>query len=414
MSKIYGLLGEKLSHSYSVPIHMGLGNESYKLYELKESGLEAFLRQKELGGVNVTIPYKQKVMPFLDEISQEAKKIGAVNTVVNRNGRLYGYNTDKYGFEIMLDRANIDVFGKKVIILGSGGASKTAVYCCEEKGARECLVISRSGENNYGNIDKHFDAQVIINCTPVGMHPDYYSSLISLSDFKNCEGVVDLIYNPMRTKLLLEAEDKGIKNIGGLIMLCAQAIKAHELFFDIKLPDTSPDDSAKELAKKQLNIALIGMPGCGKTTVGKELSKISGREIIELDEEIVKYCKKSIPEIFEEDGEEAFRKTEALLLSQFAKEKGKIIVTGGGAVTREENYLPLKMNSKVYEIKRDITCLATDSRPLSVGGIEKLKAMYKTRKPMYDRFKDVSFENSSDVETAAKAIWEDFCENTRY
>ncbi len=412
MSKIYGLLGEKLSHSLSVPIHKELGNPEYKLFELKESELEGFLRQQDLGGVNVTIPYKQAVMPFLDKISEEAREIGAVNTVVNRGGRLYGYNTDKDGFLAMVKKSGIEISGKKVMVLGNGGASKTAVYCSKLLNASEIVIIGRK-DNNPETLSKHADTEVIINCTPVGMKPNYLVSPVELGDFPACEGVIDMIYNPLRTKLIMDAEKMGIKHIGGLIMLTAQAKKAHEYFFGEEVSDGFSRRCAKMLWKENENIALVGMPGSGKTTVGKLLAKLSGREYIELDEEIVKASGKPIPEIFASVGEEGFRRIESEVLRLASNKNGVIIITGGGAVTREGNYYPLHQNSRIYEIKREIGLLATDGRPLSAGGGEKLRAMYEIRKPMYERFADASVENV-DIEDTVKKIWEDFCEISCY
>lgn len=413
MSKIYGLLGRKLSHSLSVPIHNALGNMDYKLFELDESELEAFLRQLDLGGVNVTIPYKQAVMSFLDEISPEARAIGAVNTIVNRDGKLFGYNTDKDGFMMMLKCSGIEISGKKVVIFGSGGASKTAIYCSQMLGARDIVVLG-SKDNTPENVAKHSDAEVIVNATPVGMKPNYLKSALVLSDFPNCEGVIEMIYNPLRTKLIMDAEAMGIKAIGGLIMLTSQAKKAHEYFFDTVVTDEFSKKCAEDLWKKNENIVLIGMPGSGKTTVGKLLAEISGREYVEIDEEIVKAAGRSIPEIFKESGEEGFRKIESEITLEASTKNGIIIITGGGVVTRQENYYPLHQNSRIYEITRDLDSLATDGRPLSAGGIDALKVMYKTRKPMYEAFRDVTIENGNDALDTAKAIWEEFCENTCY
>lgn len=413
MSKIYGLLGEKLSHSLSVPIHNALGNTDYKLFELKESELEVFLRQPDLGGVNVTIPYKQAVMPFLDEISPEAQAIGAVNTIVNRNGRLFGYNTDKEGFMMMVKCLGVDFSGKKVIIFGRGGASKTAVYCSQMLGASEVAVIG-SKDNTPENIAKHIDAKIIVNATPVGMKPNYLKSALDLNDFPQCEGVIDMIYNPLRTKLIMDAEFRGIKAIGGLIMLTSQAKRAHEYFFDTIVTDEFSKKCAEDLWKQNENIVLVGMPGSGKTTVGKLLSLLSDREYIEIDEEIVKAAGKPIPEIFKESGEEGFRKLESEITLGASTKNGVIIITGGGVVTRSENYYPLHQNSRIYEITRDLDSLATDGRPLSAGGIDALKRMYEIRKPMYEKFRDVTIENKKDALDTARAIWEDFCENTCY
>lgn len=412
MSKIYGLIGRKLGHSYSVPIHKALGNDIYKLYEMEPEDIGAFVSNPDLGGINVTVPYKLEVMQYLDEISPEALEIGAVNTVVRREGRLYGYNTDEYGFRVMLDAAKISLSGKKVMILGDGGASKTAQYCAKQLGAREIVVIDVDN-NTPEFLARHKDTEILINCTPVGMKPNYLRSAVELDGFPACEGVVDVIYNPLRTKLIMDAEKRGIKHIGGLLMLTAQAKRAHELFFDTAVSDDFSLKCASDLYKENENVVLVGMPGSGKSTVGRILGEISHRKVYELDEMIAEAAGKTIPEIFASEGEEGFRKIESQIVYEASKNNGAVIITGGGAVTREENYYPLHQNSRIYQIKRDIDTLATDGRPLSKD-LETLKRMYAVRKPMYERFADVSFENSSTPEELAKKIWEDFCEDLSY
>ncbi|MBQ8396491.1 MAG: shikimate kinase [Oscillospiraceae bacterium] len=412
MSKLYGLIGRKLGHSYSVPIHFALGNDAYKLFEMEPEEIGKFVSNPDLGGINVTVPYKLEVMQYLDEISPEALEIGAVNTVVRRNGKLYGYNTDEYGFRVMLDAAKISLFGKKVMILGDGGASKTAQYCARRLGAREIVVIDVAN-NTPEYLAKHIDTEILINCTPVGMKPNYIQSAVELEQFPACEGVVDVIYNPLRTKLIMDAEVRGIKHIGGLLMLTAQAKRAHELFFDTAVSDDFALKCAANLFKENENIVLVGMPGSGKSTVGKILGEMSGRKVYELDEMIAKAAGKTIPEIFASDGEEGFRKIESQIVFEASKNNGAVIITGGGAVTREENYYPLHQNSRIYEIKRDLNTLATDGRPLSKD-LETLKRMYDIRKPMYEHFADVSFENSSTAEECAKKVWEEFCEDFSY
>lgn len=412
MSKIYGLIGRKLGHSYSVPIHKALGNDIYKLYEMEPEDIGAFVSNPDLGGINVTVPYKLEVMQYLDEISPEALEIGAVNTVVRREGRLYGYNTDEYGFRVMLDAAKISLSGKKVMILGDGGASKTAQYCAKQLGARKIVVIDVDN-NTPEFLARHKDTEILINCTPVGMKPNYLRSAVELDGFPACEGVVDVIYNPLRTKLIMDAEKRGIKHIGGLLMLTAQAKRAHELFFDTAVSDDFSLKCASDLYKENENVVLVGMPGSGKSTVGRILGEISHRKVYELDEMIAEAAGKTIPEIFASEGEEGFRKIESQVVFEASKNNGAVIITGGGAVTREENYYPLHQNSRIYQIKRDLDTLATDGRPLSKD-LETLKRMYAVRKPMYERFADVSFENSSTPEELAKEIWEDFCEDLSY
>lgn len=409
-NKIYGLLGRKLGHSYSVPIHRKLGNSEYRLYELEPDQLGDFIRREDLGGVNVTIPYKVDAMRFCDEISPEAEAIGSVNTIVRRNGRIYGYNTDRYGFLHMLAKGGIEVKGKKVLVLGSGGASRTACYCVKELKAAELVVISRTGENNYDNIGKHYDADIIINTTPVGMFPDNGEAAVDLRPFRNCSGVADMIYNPLRTCLLLDAEELGIRNIGGLSMLTAQAKKAAEYFTGETYDDSLTQRITDEMVAENENIVLIGMPGCGKSTVGSILASMTGRELLETDRMIEQTAGKTIPEIFAADGEDVFREIESSVIRSAGKQSGKIIVTGGGAVTKERNYAPLKQNGRLYEIERDISLLATEGRPLSHG--RDLSAMYAQRRPMYERFRDTAVTNSGLPEDTAEKIWRDFRENT--
>lgn len=412
MAKIYGLIGRKLGHSYSVPIHNALGNSAYKLYEMEPDEIESFVKNPELGGINVTVPYKLEVMKYLDEISPEAQEIGAVNTVVNRGGKLIGYNTDKDGFLEMLRVSNISLGGKKVMILGGGGASKTAQYCSRLLGAKEIVVIDIA-DNTPENMAKHADAKIIVNCTPVGMKPNYLKSAVELDGFPKCEGVVDVIYNPLRTKLVMDAQSRNIKAVGGLIMLTAQAKKAHELFFDTKVDDGFSAEFASSLFRQNENIALIGMPGCGKSAVGRLLAKKTGRTLYEADELIVKRAGMSIPEIFATGGEERFREIESQVINDVSQQNGGIIVTGGGVVTKECNYYPLHQNSRIYRITRDIESLATNGRPLSKD-LDTLKEMEKIRTPMYERFADVTVENDLTLDALSDKILEDFNENSRY
>ena len=409
--RIYGLLGRKLGHSYSPLIHKELGNPDYELIELEPEELGEFLKKDDIGGLNVTIPYKIDVMPYC-HLSPEAETIGAVNTIVNRDGELWGYNTDQDGFKYMVKKAGIHMAGKKVIILGDGGASRTAVYCAGVLGAREVTVISLfSEENNYTNLYKHYDAEIIVNCTPVGMYPKNGESLVDLKDFPKCSGVVDVIYNPQRTKLIMQAESLGIPHTGGLPMLTAQAKRAAELFFDIEIPDESIEKITADIARSCENIVLIGMPGGGKTTIGKALAEMTGRPIYETDDMIVEAAGKSIPEIFAEDGEEEFRRIEHEVLCEAGKKSGAIIMTGGGVVTRPENYEPIHQNGEIYEIVRNIDDLAMDGRPLSKS-LDTLREMYKVRHPMYVQFRDCEIINDTTPEDAAARIWRDFSENT--
>jgi len=403
-SQKFGLLGEKLSHSFSPQIHSFLGDYEYKLYEKEKNDVEEFLKKCDLSGMNVTIPYKKTVIPFLSNLSEDAKKLGSVNTLVKEDDGWHGYNTDYYGFCYMTKKSGINPQGKKAIVLGSGGASLTVIQALYDMGAKEVTVISRTGENNYENIHKNFDAEIIVNTTPVGMYPNNMHSPVTLSDFKNCEGVLDLIYNPIKTKLLIEAKALGIPHINGLTMLVAQAKKASELFLKKQLPDSCIDYITKKLELKSQNVVLIGMPGCGKSTTGKILSKMLDKEFVDCDEEIEKYKNMSIPEIFEKEGEESFRKAEHEVIKEVTKKTGCIIATGGGCVTREENYSYLHQNGVVFWIKRDIQKLATDGRPLSQQN--SLSAMYEKRKPLYEKFCDYIIEKHELQTEAAEKIKE--------
>lgn len=406
--QVFGLLGRKLGHSWSVPIHTALGCQGYRLIELEPEALPAFLRETDIGGCNVTIPYKRDVMPYCDVIDDAAQAIGSVNTLVRRkDGRLYAWNTDAAGFCYMLRRAGIDVAGGKVVILGSGGASLTAQAMCRHLGAREVVVISRSGENNYENLSRHADADIVVNTTPVGMFPGNGAAPVDLTAFPACRGVADVVYNPRRTALLLQAEALGIPCTDGLPMLVAQAKAAEEHFFETSIPDSENERILAQLRQETANIVLIGMPGCGKTTVGEALARLTGREAIDIDQRIVQTAGRSIPDIFTRDGEAAFRELERRETAEAGKLSGKIILTGGGVVKDPRNYAPLHQNGYICHLVRDLSCLSTDGRPLSQGA--GLAAMWAQREPLYARFRDTVIDNNGTVEDAAAAIWRDFC-----
>jgi len=409
--RIYGLLGRKLGHSYSPQIHTQLGCKDYRLIELEPDELEGFLRKSDLGGVNVTIPYKVAVMPLCDRLSPEAQAIGSVNTIVRgEDGLLTGYNTDAAGLEYTIRRAGISLDGKKVLIFGSGGASLAARYVAGKLNASQIVVISRSGEDNYSNLDRHADADVLINTTPVGMFPKEEGMAADPALFPQCSGVIDLVYNPRRTDLLLRAEELGIPCAGGLPMLVHQAKAAEEHFFGKAIEDCRTEEILADIASQTDNLVLIGMPGCGKSTIGDLLGKISGRRIIDLDADIARASGMTIPEIFAAEGEAGFRKRETEAVLAAVQNRGCIIVCGGGVVVTAENRAPLRRSGRVYQIERDISSLSREGRPLSLDA--DLDKMYTVRKPLYEAFRDVRVVNDGTPESAAEQIWRDFCENT--
>ena len=399
-----GLIGEKLSHSFSPQIHSHLCDYSYSLFEMSEDEVGSFVRSDKYDSTNVTIPYKKTVMPFLDEISDEAKRIGSVNTIIRtESGALRGENTDYFGFSYMLKRSGIEIKDKNVLILGTGGASLTAGAVCSDLGARSITFVSREGDVNYNNVyDRCADAEVIINCTPVGMYPKNLVCPIELDRFPDLAGVADMIYNPAKTKLLLSAERLGIKCINGLSMLVAQAKRACELFLGEKIEDSEIDRICSLIESETGNIILVGMPGCGKSTVAKALSDLTGRELIDTDELIVKNEGRTIPEIFATDGEEYFRECESRVAADVGKMSGKIISTGGGIVTREINLDSLKQNGTVFFINRDTAMLSRDGRPLSQDA--DLEEMYKKRLPLYLTYADYTADNRGTVDECAGAI----------
>lgn len=399
------LIAKKLSHSFSKPIHNELADYSYEYKELAENEVGEFLRKKEFDGLNVTIPYKQTVMEYMDEISPEAQRIGAVNTVLNKNGKLVGYNTDYYGFSCQIKESGADITGKDAIILGTGGAAKTVVCVLNDMGAKSVRTVT-SAEIKAGNMENYADAQIIVNATPVGMYPETGNSPVEINDFKKCEAVLDLIYNPSKTKLILDSEKRGLKTANGLSMLVAQAKKASELFIGKEIPDSEISRIKNIIDKKTKNIILVGMPGSGKSTVGQCLAEMLGREFYDSDEEISK--KGETPaEIIEKYGEKHFRNIETQALADLCKKSGCVIATGGGAVTREENYDIIHQNGAVVFIDRDIERLSTNGRPLSQGGIEKLREMYEVRYPLYEKFSHFSVKSQKTwQETTARIIEE--------
>lgn len=397
-----GLLGGKLAHSYSPQIHSQLGNYSYSLFEKSAVELEVFLKNGDFTGLNVTIPYKKSVIPYCAELSDCAKMLGAVNTVVRRNdGSLIGHNTDYSGFATMLKTSGLSVSGKKVLVLGSGGASNTVVAVLQAQGA-DPVVISRSGENNYEKLHLHSDAAVIVNATPVGMYPKVGVSPIDLTLFPALEGVLDLIYNPARTQLLLDAESLGLIACNGLEMLVAQAKESAQWFTGNLISDDVIPKIHRNLKNSMENIILIGMPGCGKTTVGGLLAKRTGKNFVDADEYLAEKAGKTIPEIFADIGEAGFRRLETQTLADLGKQSGLVIATGGGCVTVDRNYPLLRQNGTLFWLQRSISKLPVDGRPLSQTN--DLEKMYEARKPMYQRFADHIVDNNCEPETAANTI----------
>ena len=387
----FGLLGRKLGHSYSPMIFDLMGGYRYDLFEREPEGIEDLLRKGDFDGLNVTIPYKKEVLQYLDEIDPLALRLGAVNTIVKKGGKLFGYNSDYYGFQAMVLRTRIDVSGKKVLVLGSGGASVTVRAVLEDLGA-QVVLISRSGENNYTNLDRHRDAALIVNTTPVGMYPHNGSAPLSLEGFTALEGVLDLIYNPARTQLLMECEKYGIPGFNGLWMLVAQAKQSAQWFLGRELPDSLVSDIHQKLRDKMENIALVGMAGCGKSTLGRALAKETGKKFVDADAEVEDLAGKTIPEIFAQEGEEVFRRMETTVLAELGMESGLVIATGGGCVTREENYPLLHQNSRIIWLDRCPARLPTEGRPLSQKTHP--AKLYEMRKPMYKAFADAAVDNN--------------------
>lgn len=395
-----GLLGRKLGHSYSPEIHRHLGDYEYTLMEREPDELDEFFSRRDFDAINVTIPYKETVIKYCSSIDETAKKIGSVNTIVNKSGKLLGYNTDYFGFKLMLERLT-DVRGKKVLVLGSGGSSKTVCAVVRDLGG-EPVIISRTGENNYENISRHYaDTDVIVNTTPVGMYPNNLQSPIELDKFKSVSAVLDIIFNPSKTKLLLDAERLRIPFSNGLYMLVAQAKRASELFCNVSIPDSAIDEILRSIRHEVLNIVIVGMPGCGKSVVGKRLAKNLKREFIDADKYITETSGRTPREIIESDGEAAFRSIESAALTELCKRSSCVIATGGGAVTVKENFDVIRQNSVVFYLKRDISKLQTNGRPLSAGGEDALLRLFENRRDAYSAIADFEVESTGIINKTA-------------
>ena len=400
----FGLLGEHLGHSFSPAIHRQLGGYDYQLVELSPDQVGPFLQKGNFRGLNVTIPYKKTVMAYCRELSPAAERIGSVNTIVRRpDGTLYGDNTDYDGFRYLLQSAGAQVQGKKVLVLGSGGASLTVRAVLADLGAGDVVTISRRGPDNYGNLDRHRDAEYIVNATPVGMYPDTGISPVDLDQFPRCKGVFDLIYNPAKTQFLLDGQRRGMLWANGLGMLVAQARAAAERFLNTKIPEERVAEITADMEKKTHNLLLIGMPGCGKTTIGRELARCLNRPLEDVDRRIAATAGRPIPEIFAQEGEEGFRIREHLALCAVSKESGRVTACGGGIVTRKENWDPMRQNSTVIYLRRDLSLLPTSGRPMSrANPVEKL---YRQRAPLYEQLADLTVENyGTPAETANEII----------
>jgi shikimate dehydrogenase len=401
----FGLLGEKLAHSFSPQIHAYLGDYQYRLFELKPENVHAFLLKCDFDGINVTIPYKKTVIPYCDELSDRAKRIGSVNTILRRkDGSLFGHNTDYDGFSFLLNKIDYDPAGKKAIILGSGGSSATVRAVLEDRRADPVVTISRTGENNYQNLRLQANASLIVNTTPVGMYPDNGASPVSMAGFPACGAVIDIIYNPAQTRLLWDAQQRGIRCINGLPMLVAQAKYAAELFTGRPIDDGLIDEITERIGRQTKNILLIGMPSCGKTTIGKALAAQTARPFLDIDAIIEEKAGRSIPDIIQSDGEAAFRQRESDVLAEVSRQSGAVIATGGGIVTVPANLPLVRQNSICVFLKRDLGKLRVDGRPLSIRhGVD---VLYKARLHLYQAWSDLEVDSNKSVRRTVKAIRE--------
>jgi len=402
--KRFGLLGEHLSHSMSPALHALYSDYAYDLYEVAPGELDSFLRRTDLSGMNVTIPYKKAVIPYCTKLSRRAARIGSVNTLIRCSDGWYGDNTDYAGFCAMLSHAGYSPKGKKGLVLGSGGASVTVQTALRDMGTAEIVVVSRSGNDHYQNLERHADAQLIVNATPVGMFPLPEEKLLDIVDFPRCEAVFDLIYNPLRTELLGSAERCGVSAENGLYMLAAQAFDSAEQFLGHSLPRNMMEQAWKELSSRMQNIVLIGMPGCGKSTIGKRLADRIGKPFFDADEEIEKQAGKTPEQILTSEGERVFRDMESAVISVLSRRTGSILAVGGGAVLREENRNALRRNGRIIWLQRATEKLATANRPLSQGvGVE---ALFASRREIYADLADAAVDNNGEIEITLDNVLE--------
>ena len=404
----FGLLGRTLGHSFSPRIHSALGNANYELFEREPSQLQEFFADPELQGINITIPYKVNALEACDVVDPRAERIGCVNTMVRKDGKWHGYNTDYDGFVFTLQHAGIDVAGKECIILGDGASSATVHVALEDLGAKNIVHLSRKTAPFYGDAPNYYEtAQIIINCTPIGMYPHNPANLIDITQFSKLEGVVDLIYNPRRTILLLQAEMMEIPHCDGLPFLVAQGVEAANHFQGESFGTKEIEQILRDMRREKENIILIGMPGVGKTTVGKALGEEMGRTCIDVDQELEKEIG-DISTYITEQGEPAFREKEAEMIAKFGTETGLVISTGGGCVTVPKNYAHLRQNGRIYQLTQPVENLSTSGRVLSSGGIERLRELEETRTPMYESFAQCIVEHNRNAPETVAAILEDF------
>ncbi len=403
-NKKFGLLGRKLGHSWSPKIHGMLADYDYRLYEVEPEDLERFLSTTDLDGMNVTIPYKKDVLGLCAALSDAARHIGSVNTLVRTPTGWRGDNTDYAGFRYIVEKSGVDVRGKKTLVFGTGGASLAVRAALQDLGADPIVSISRSGDNNYVNLSKHRDAKILVNATPLGMFPDTGAAPADLADFPQCEGVFDVVYNPMRTAFLLEAERLGIPRAGGFGMLVAQACRSGEQFAGHPIPDCKIEEIMSTLSRQITNIILIGMPGCGKSAVGRALAKKLDRPLLDADSEVEREAGMTILAIFDAEGEAGFRRRETAVLARLGKGSGAVIATGGGCVTMPENYPLLHQNGTIVWLTRDLDKLPTAGRPLSERNTA--AALYARRKDSYGSFADITVDNNGPLEETVARIME--------
>ena len=404
---MFYLIGNPLGHSWSVPIHRALADYDYRLCPTLPEELDNFMRARDFSGLNVTIPYKQAVIPYCDKLTDTAKKIGAVNTIYFADGRMIGHNTDYAGFAYLAARAGIDFAGKKVYVLGSGGTSLTARTVAADAGAAAVTVVSRTGEFGYDELYAADGEFILINTTPVGMYPKVDASPVDLARLPGCVGVLDVIYNPRKTMLVQDAIARGLPAAGGLAMLVAQAAYAAEKFLGHALSSGVIEQTLAAITQESANLVLIGMPGSGKSTVGAELAGMTGRPLIDTDTLIEARSGKPIPQIFAEDGEAVFRDLEAAVVAEVGRERGQIISCGGGAVLRPENCRALRQNGRIYCLRRPLEWLERTGRPLS-RDLDRLRKLEAERRPIYAAMTDLAVENITTPREAAAAILADF------